>query len=62
MEKGEVIDNLELGRIRPDAGGGSVNFGPHSVRPKGSWPSTNDRVEFERYVDFPAWAKVVRVV
>jgi hypothetical protein len=62
MEKGTVIDNVELGRIRPDSGGDSVNFGPNSVRPQGSWPSVNNRVEFERYVKFPAWAKVVRVV
>lgn len=61
MERGIVLDNLEIGRIRPDAGGGSVNFAPHSVRPKGAWPNRNDRVAFDRYVDFPSWAKVVRI-
>ena len=62
MEKGTVIDIIELGRIRPAGGGSSVNFGPQSIRPKGSWPNLNDHVEFERYVDFPNWAKLVRVI
>lgn len=62
MERGTVIDNVEPGRIKPDAAGDQVNFGPQSMRPKGSWPSLDAPVEFERYVEFPNWAKLVRAV
>jgi hypothetical protein len=62
METGTVIDNHDPGRIRPEAGGGEVNFGAPSMRPPGSWPLVGDRVELERYAKFEGWAKVVRII
>ena len=59
-EKGIVFDNFELGRIEPDGGGGTVNFAPPSVRPAGTWPDKNDRVEFIRYAENRNWARLVR--
>lgn len=62
IENGTVIDNIELGRIKPAGGGANVNFGPQSLRPAGYWPAIGEAVEFKRYANFASWAKYVRAI
>lgn len=60
MRTGTVTNNTLYGTITPDDGGVEVYFNPPAVRPTGYWPSVDQAVEFDCYIDHDDWAKLVR--
>ena len=59
MEQGTISSHFVYYHIRPDATDKIVVFHEGAIYPSGTQFAVGDRVNFERYKDYPDWAKRV---